>query len=79
MMNSKSAFQRVLMVGLLVGWGLAGNAYADDISDANETVALFKKTDPNLARFFKSCWPPGQRPTRITSGAWRSLPPPKAG
>lgn len=53
-MNSKSAFQRVLMVGLLVAWGLAGNAHADDISDANETVALFKKTDPNLARFFKS-------------------------
>jgi len=54
MMNSKSAFQRVLIVGLLVALGLAGDAYADDLSDANETIALFKKTDQDLARFFKN-------------------------
>jgi lipid-binding SYLF domain-containing protein len=54
MMNSKSAFQRVLTVGLLVALGLVGNAYADDVGEANETLALFKKTDPDLARFFKS-------------------------
>ena len=54
MMNSKSAFQRVLIVGSLAALCVAGNAYADDISDANETIALFKKTDPDLARFFKS-------------------------
>jgi len=53
MMNSKSAIQRVVMMGLLVALGFAGNAYADDISDAKETVALFKKTDPGLDRFFK--------------------------
>jgi lipid-binding SYLF domain-containing protein len=54
MMNLRSAFQRVLIVGLLVGWGLAGKAHADDISDANETVTRFKKADPGLDRFFKN-------------------------
>jgi len=54
MMNSRSAFQRFLMVGLLVALGLAGKAYADDISDANETVTRFKKADPGLDRFFKN-------------------------
>ncbi len=54
MMNSKSAFQRVLSAGLVVAFCVAGNAYADDVSDANETLALFRKTDPDLARFFKS-------------------------
>ena len=54
MMNFKSAFQRVLIVGLLVPLPIAGNAHADDISDTNEKIALFKKTDPDLARFFKN-------------------------
>ncbi len=53
-MSSKSAIQRVVVMGLLVVSSLAGNAYADDISDANEMVALFKKTDPGLDRSFKS-------------------------
>ncbi len=53
-MTFRSAFQRVLVVGLLFAVGLAGNAYADDISDANDTVALFKKTDQDLIRFFKN-------------------------
>jgi lipid-binding SYLF domain-containing protein len=54
MMDFKSALQRICMMGLLVALALAGNAYADDISDANETIALFKKTDPGLDRFFKN-------------------------
>jgi lipid-binding SYLF domain-containing protein len=54
MMNSKSAFQRFLIAGLLVALGPAGNAYADDVSEANETIARFKKTDPDLDRFFKN-------------------------
>ncbi len=53
-MNVKSTSQRVLIVGLLAALGLAANAHAEDTSDANETIALFKKTDPDLARFFKS-------------------------
>lgn len=54
MMNFKSALQRVLMAGPLVALCIAGNAYADDISETNETIALFKKTDPDLTRFFKN-------------------------
>jgi len=53
-MNFRSTTQRVLMVVLPVALGVAANAYADDISDANETIELFKKTDPDVARFFKS-------------------------
>jgi lipid-binding SYLF domain-containing protein len=42
------------MIGLLVMSCVASDAYADEVSDANETISLFKKTDPDLARFFKS-------------------------
>ena len=54
MMNFKSGTQHVVMMGLLVMSCIASNAYADEVSDANETISLFKKTDPDLARFFKS-------------------------
>src|SRR5262249_25445449 len=54
MMSSKSAARRVAVLGLLVLVGVAGDAYGDDLGDANETIVLFKKTDPDLARFFKS-------------------------
>jgi lipid-binding SYLF domain-containing protein len=54
-MHSKSGTQRVVMIGLLALAFIANNAYADEgVSDANETIRLFKKTDPDLARFFKS-------------------------
>jgi lipid-binding SYLF domain-containing protein len=55
MKNSQSAASPVVL-GLLAAVALApmGNAYADDVKDANETLALFKKTDSNLARFFES-------------------------
>jgi lipid-binding SYLF domain-containing protein len=43
-----------MMTGLLVMSCIASNAYADDVSDANETISTLKKTDPGLARFFKS-------------------------
>jgi lipid-binding SYLF domain-containing protein len=32
----------------------AGAARADDVKDANDTIAHFKKTDPSLSRFFQS-------------------------
>jgi lipid-binding SYLF domain-containing protein len=56
MMNSRFALQSVLIVtvSLLVALGHASNAYADNLSDSNESIALFKKTDPNLDRFFKN-------------------------
>ena len=54
MMNFKSGTQHVVMIGLLALSGIASNAYADEVSDANETISLFKKTDPDLAGFFKS-------------------------
>jgi lipid-binding SYLF domain-containing protein len=47
-----SIVQRVATV-LIVGLGIVGKTYADDVSDAKETVTLFKKTDPGLDRFFK--------------------------
>ncbi len=53
-MNFKSGSQHVVVMGLLVISCIASNAYADDVSDANDTISLFKKTDPDLARFFKS-------------------------
>ncbi len=53
MMTSKSVFRRGSRVGLLVALGLASYSYADDLGDANEAVARFRKTDPDLARFFK--------------------------
>jgi len=53
MMNFRSGTQHAVMVGLLVMSCIASNAYADDVSDANETLNTLKKTDPGLARFFK--------------------------
>jgi lipid-binding SYLF domain-containing protein len=53
-MNFKSVSQQLVMMGLLVISCIASNAYADDVSDANDTIKLFKKTDPDLSRFFKS-------------------------
>jgi lipid-binding SYLF domain-containing protein len=53
-MNFKSGSQHVVMLGLLVMSCIASNAYADDVSEANETIKLFKKTDRGLDRFFKS-------------------------
>jgi len=53
-MHFRSAIRRASRVGLLVAFGLAGIARADDISDANETVTRFKKADPGLDRFFKT-------------------------
>lgn len=40
----------MVMLGLLVISCIASNAYADDLSDANDTIKLFEKTDPNLSR-----------------------------
>ena len=57
MKNSQSGASTVVVVGLLVAIAFSpkGEAYADDgVKDANETVALFKKNDPGLARFFQS-------------------------
>jgi len=47
-----SIAQRVATV-LIAGLAIVGKTYADDVSDANETVTRFKKTDPALDRFFK--------------------------
>jgi lipid-binding SYLF domain-containing protein len=54
MKSSQSTASRVAIVGVLAAIALApmGEAYADDVGDANATVALFKKTDSNLGRFF---------------------------
>jgi len=53
MMNFRSGTRLAVMTGLLVMSCIASNAYADDVSDANETISLFKQTDPGLARFFE--------------------------
>src|ERR1700716_3323872 len=52
--SPRSSTRRAMMTGLLVMSCIASNAYADDVSDANETISTFKKTDPGLARFFNS-------------------------
>jgi hypothetical protein len=56
MMNFRSGTRtrHAVMTGLLVMSWIASNAYADDLSDANETISLFKQTDPGLARFFET-------------------------
>lgn len=38
---------------LLLALALAPSARADDVKDAQDTVALFRKTDPSLSRFFE--------------------------
>jgi len=53
-MPSLSVVERVVLGALLVLFALAGTAYADDLKDANETLKLFKTTDPGLDRFFKN-------------------------
>jgi lipid-binding SYLF domain-containing protein len=53
-MNFKSGIGRVVIIGLLAMSSIASNAYADEVSEANETINVFKKTDPDLGRFFQS-------------------------
>jgi len=53
-MNLKSGTQQAVMMSLLVMSCIASKAYADEVSDADQTISLFKKTDPDLARFFKT-------------------------
>lgn len=53
-MSFRPGIRHAVMTGLLVMACIASSAYADDVSDANETINTFKTTDPGLARFFKS-------------------------
>src|SRR5512134_490516 len=44
---------RSRLLPLLALLALPGAASADDVKDAQETVAVFKKADPGLSRFFE--------------------------
>jgi len=53
---SQSAASRLAIAGVLAAIALSPfrEARADDLSDANATIAVFRKTDSSLGRFFSS-------------------------
>jgi lipid-binding SYLF domain-containing protein len=53
-MNRKIVVDCSVAIVFIIGLSAVGSARASDVHDANETVKLFKKTDPSLNQFFKS-------------------------
>lgn len=64
--------RKAFAAGVLLVLGLLGQAaadYATDVREAQETIAVFKKTDPGISRFFDTAVGYVVLPTVVKGGA----------